>query len=349
MIWRANKAALLLLLGFVQAPLIFPFYLNGSYAENRLCIDFIPLNSTIRLTCGSATLTDIYEAMNKYGSSIKGFENMPIVRESNNGIWLLNSSLVVGNNSSFTINSTDTKWLKINVEGGEPHSIKVYGNMIIDSVKITSWDPKEKSYAEIDSSGQPPRPFITVKREGKGTTNITNSELAYLGYGEVQSHGLSYYGGNNSVIRNNNIHNLEMGFYSDGVKGILIENNRVHHNKAYGLDPHSRTHDMIIRGNIVHDNGHIGIICSAHCRNITIEHNEVYNNDGSAILLSIDMKNSVVRNNYIHDSEIGIVIANSDNNQVYENKVSFSNDGIKVMENSSNNYVYNNICVIFNT
>jgi parallel beta-helix repeat protein len=215
--------------------------------------------------------------------------------------------------------------------------------MTIDSIKLTSWDPEDNSYAEIDSSGQPPRAFLTVKKEGKGTTNITNSELAYLGYSEVQSHGLSYYGGNNSILRNNDIHNLEMGFYSDGVEGILIENNHIHHNKAYGLDPHSSTHNMLIRNNVVHDNGHIGVICSGHCRNITVENNEVYNNSGSGILLSIDMKNSVVRNNYIHDSEIGIGIANSDNNQIYGNRVSFSDDGIKVMDNSANNYIHSNI------
>ena len=289
-----------------------------------------------------ATLSDIYDALKDYRAVLKGSEDL-LDKESSDGIWLLNSSLVIGNNSTFTINSTDTKWLKINSDGREPYSIKVYGSMLIDSVKLTSWDPEDNSYAEIDSSGQPPRAFITVKKGGQGTTNITNSEARIPGYGEVQSHGLSYYGGNNSILRNNNIHNLEMGFYSDAVEGILIENNHIHHNKAYGLDPHSSTHNMLIRNNIVHDNGHIGIICSGHCRNITIENNEVYNNIGSAILLSIDMKNSVVRYNYVHDSEIGIGIANSDNNQVYRNRVSFSDDGIKVMDNSSNNYIYNNI------
>ena len=78
----------------------------------------------------------------------------------------------------------------------------------------------------------PPRPFIVVKEGGTGFTNITDSELAYLGYGAIQSHGLSYYAGNGSVIRGNNIHHLEMGFYSDGVEGILIENNHIHHNKV---------------------------------------------------------------------------------------------------------------------
>jgi poly(beta-D-mannuronate) C5 epimerase len=186
---------------------------------------------------------------------------LDLLEKESDGIWLLKANLVIGRNSSFTINSTDTSWLKVYSDGKQAYSIKIYGNMRTNSVKISSWDSEDNSYAEIDSSGLPPRAFITVKKEGQGTTNITNSELAYLGYGKAQTHGLSYYGGNNSILTNNNIHNLEMGFYSDGIEGILIENNDIHHNEGYGLDPHSGTHDMVIRNNKVHDNGREGIIC----------------------------------------------------------------------------------------
>ena len=270
-------------------------------------------------------------------------------KESNNGIWLLRSNLVIGNNSSLTLNATDTSWLKIYSDGKQVYTIKAYGNMNIDSVKITSWDPEKNDYrkGEMDiETGReylPPRPFIVVKEGGTGTTNVTNSEPAYLGYGEIQSHGLSFYAGNGSIIRGNNIHHLEMGFYSDGVEDILIENNHIHHNKVYGLDPHSDTRDTVIRNNVVHDNGHIGIICSGHCRNIIIEENKVYNNTGPAINLSIDMQNSVVKNNNIQDSVTGITVAKSHNNEVYGNRVSSTDDGIKVIDNSSNNYIYDNI------
>ena len=202
---------------------------------------------------------------------------------------------------------------------------------------------KRGSILKQVESGLPPRPFIVVKEGGSGTTNVTNSELAYLGYGAAQNHGLSYYAGNGSIIRGNNIHHLEMGFYSDGVEGILIEDNHIHHNKVYGLDPHTGTRNLVIRNNVVNDNGHIGIICSGHCRNIIIEDNKVYNNTGPAINLSIDMQNSVVRNNNIQDSVTGITVARSDNNEVYGNKVSSSDNGIKVIDNSSNNYIYDNI------
>jgi parallel beta-helix repeat protein len=182
-----------------------------------------------------------------------------------------------------------------------------------------------------------------VKEGGIGTTNVTNSELAYIGYSAIQGHGLSYYSGNGSIVRGNNIHHLEMGFYSDGVENILIEDNNVHHNKAYELDPHSGTHNIVIRNNVVNDNGHIGIICSGKCRNIIIQQNEVYDNAGTAIALSIDMQNSTLKNNYIHDSETGLIVAKSHNNQIYDNRISSSDYGIKVIDRSSNNYVRDNI------
>jgi len=329
---------IVLLLWILTSPL-FPSYYQSSYAETPLCIDFIPSNITVRLTCGSAMLTDLYDAINKYETAAV---SEGLVRESGNGIWLLKSNLVVGHNSSLTINSSDTSWLRIYSDGKQVYTIKAYGNMTIDGVKITSWNPEEKDYQNEINGKLPPRPFIVVKKEGTGTTNVTNSELAYLGYGAIQGHGLSYYSGNGSIVRGNNIHHLEMGFYSDGVENILIEDNNVHHNKAYGLDPHSGTRNMVIRNNVVNDNGHIGIICSGKCRNIIVQQNEVYDNAGTAIALSNDMRNSTVKGNYIHDSETGIGIAKSHNNQIYDNRISSSDYGIKIIGGSSNNYVRDN-------
>jgi poly(beta-D-mannuronate) C5 epimerase len=326
--------------------------LNFQIADaNALCIDFIPLNKTLRLTCGSAMLTDIYNATRKYKDVIPGFDSL-LEKAFNNGIWFLKVNLVIDSNSSFIINSTDTRWLKIYSDGKEAYSIKVYGSMEIDSVKITSWNPKENDYyknTKKDSSDR--RAFISVMGEATGTTNITNSELAYLGYNSsreskhVPSNGLSYYDGEGSIIKGNNLHNNNFGFYSADVGNLLIDSNRFHHNTYYGMDPHSGTHDMIIRNNTVYDNGKQGIICSQRCRNITIEDNEVYNNVASGISFSIDMQDSIVRNNFVYNQQNGstaISVSESSNNRVYGNKVSFSDVGIKVTNNSSNNYIYSN-------
>ena len=45
-----------------------------------------------------------------------------------------------------------------------------------------------------------PRAFIRVSKDATGTTNITNSEIAYLGYSCSRCAGLSYYGGDGSTF-----------------------------------------------------------------------------------------------------------------------------------------------------
>jgi parallel beta helix pectate lyase-like protein len=65
---------------------------------------------------------------------------------------------------------------------------------------------------------------------------------------------------------------VQVAYKAHGVGNIVIENNEIHDNRQYGLDPHTGTHDMVIRNNTVHDNGSIGIICSLNCYNITNYH-----------------------------------------------------------------------------
>ena len=117
----------------------------------------------------------------------------------------------------------------------------------------------------------------------------------------------------------------------------------IHDNIHYGLDPHTGTHDMIIRNNVVHDNGSIGIICSLDCYNITVENNTVYNNTKMGIMLSRNMYDSFVRNNTVSHEDRGIVISESHNNEVNDNIVSTSGNGIDLDQDSSENMIHDNV------
>jgi len=327
------------------------------------CISHDTSARTITISCSSARLSDVYNKLH---------DNNILAKHFPDGIWYLNANLVIAKGATFHIDSTDTKWLKISSGGtpritaatAVPYHIDVHGSLKIDSVKITSWDPITNNYAitngtrhdpgagkrDITVPGAP-RPFITVEKDATGTTDITNSEIAYLGYEKgsfsgVGTAGLNYYGGDGSILRDNNIHHLYFGFYSSGVGRMVIENNQVHHNTIYGLDPHTGAHDMIIRKNVVHDNGQFGIICSLNCNNITIENNEVYSNGdkntGAGIMFSRNMVNSIARNNNVHDeAATAISISQSNNNQIYNNTISNSGDGIN-LKNSSNNKIHDN-------
>jgi mannuronan 5-epimerase len=178
--------------------------------------------------------------------------------------------------------------------------------------------------------------------------DITNSEIAYLGYeggyGAGRT-GLRYEDGDGSVLKGNDIHDLWFALYTRGTGGLVVEDNHVHNNGHYGLDPHTGTHDMIIRNNTVHDNGSTGIICSLDCYNIIIEDNKVYNNTKWGIMFSRNMFDSVARNNIVSNELRGIIVSESHDNEVYNNTISSSGSGIEVDEDSYNNIIHDNTMI----
>lgn len=320
---------------------------TSSSSPSSSCITYNSEEKVITITCKSATLTDINNQLK---------DPDVLHKETTDGVWLLNAGIAIEQGATLYINSTDTSWMKIAADGQTAYSILVSGSLKFDSVKVTSWNPNTNDYEltnDSDRNGEDtqigtPRPYMRIEEEATGTTDITNSEIAYLGYeagyGAGRT-GLRYEGGEGSVIKGNNIHNMWFGFYSKGVGGMVIEDNHIHHNGHYGLDPHTGTHDMIIRNNTVHDNGSTGIICSLDCYNITIENNKVYNNTKYGIMFSRNMTDSVARYNVVSNEDNGIVISESHNNEVYNNIVSDSGSGIDIDEDSFENVVYNNTII----
>jgi parallel beta-helix repeat protein len=326
-------------------------------ASAGACINYLPSKRTITVSCSSpARLTDIDNKL--HDVSI-------LAKESPNGVWFLNANLVIAKGATFHIDSTDTKWLKISskvIRTGSAkiapaYIIDVHGSLKIDSVKITSWDPTTNYYAITNGSRTgsgvfifgAPRPSIVVENNATGTTDITNSEIAYLGYEQGKHKGGSglsyYYGGDGSIIRNNDIHHVYFGLYTFGVGHMIIENNIIRNSGHYGLDPHTGTHDMIIRNNVVYDNNGSGIICSLNCYNILIENNKVHDNAGDGIDFSRNMYNSIARNNIVYNEPAGIYVSRSHSNQIYNNTLSNSEDGFNVNSGSTNNKMYQNTII----
>jgi mannuronan 5-epimerase len=329
------------------------FAINFVYASLPLsgCINYDSSQRTVIISCASANLSDVY-------NQLQDNNNILLKESSNDNIWLLNAGLTIQKGSVFYINSTDTNWLKIltPIDGINTNQIDVLGSLKVDSVKITSWDPKTNDYGKTNGTRQTVqnklvtdegavRPTIKVEGSATGTTDITNSEIAYLGYegGTIAgASGLSYYGGDNSLLKNNKIHNLYFGFYSKGVGNMTIENNRIYDNDIYGLDPHTGSHDMSIRNNFIYNNGDFGLICSVNCYNITIEKNKVHDNN-HGIMLSRNMTNSIVQDNKIYnENKTGIFVSDSYNNQIIKNTISDSATAIFLNVKASNNIISKN-------
>jgi len=319
------------------------------------CINYNPSTRTIIVSCSNpARLTDIDNKL--HDGSI-------LAKQSTNGVWFLNANLVIAKGATLHIDSTDTTWLKISskvtrgvgiAKIAPAYIVDVHGSLKIDSVKITSWDPTTNYYAITNGSRTgsdvfifgAPRPSIEVENNATGTTDITNSEIAYLGYEQGKHRGgtgLSYYyGGDGSILRNDNIHHVYFGLYTFGVGHMIIENNIIRNSGLYGLDPHTGTHDMIIRNNTVYNNKGIGIICSLNCYDIVIENNKVHDNAATGIMFSRNMISSIARNNIVYNEPKGIFVSQSHNNQIYNNTISYSGNGINVNAGSTNNKIYDN-------
>ena len=216
---------------------------------------------------GPVTLTGIYNQLNNPNVLNKEQPSQNPLEQQKGVVWILNASLVINKDSALNIDSKDTSWLKIltDEKTNPVNAIIVHGSLNIDNVKLTSWNPVTNSYAQTNSSRDAgsdtvkcgsdcssdiksklahvgtPRPYISIEENATGSTNITNSEIAYLGYEGgygVKSSGLHYAGGDNSVIKNNDIHHVYFGFYSAGIGSVLIENNKIHDSGHYGIDPH---------------------------------------------------------------------------------------------------------------
>ena len=330
--------------------------------EEEKCISYNKSENLISITCDYADFADVTKQIEDPSilksdtpTLTNNTANTFNVDNNNEKAWLLDAGLKVAENANLDINSNDVTWLKIIPNKNSPNAIEVDESLKVNSVKITSWNSQTNDYVYFSDAVKHDeleykkeiRPYIKVNTGATGPTIIQNSELAYLGYSCSGCGGVTFNGGENSILKNNNIHHIYKGFYSKEMKHMLIEGNHVYRNDKYGIDPHTETHNMTIRNNTVYDNGNSGIICSLDCYNIMIEGNEIYNNGnngtGRGIAFSINMFDSVARNNYVHHQNIGIGISGeSHDNEVYDNKVSQNKIGINISEKSSNNKIYNN-------
>ena len=317
------------------------FAAEGGVGEE--CIEYEEEEeNTITINCNASFL-----------NVVQTISNTEILQNTGRpGEYILNATLEVADGATFEMTSSSgssedgLQYLKLAGENG----IIVYGKILIDGIKITSWDIEDEVVIQQDGNGTISRGFVQfAASEG---AQILNSEFGYLGYAEPGQRGFDLFGegpSHDMEIRGSKFHDMWFAFYSNSAYNITIDSNEYYNNIKYALDPHTTTHDMNITRNLVHNNP-AGIICSDRCYNILIEGNMVQNNSQYGIHFSRNMTDSVARNNQVKNSTTGIVISESSNNQVYNNTIEGTtsqgillfnppepDDGLTV-----NNLVYNN-------
>jgi mannuronan 5-epimerase len=323
-----------------------PFLEND---EGLRCIYYEAAEKTITIDCDHASFGDLISTI---------YDRSLLEKLEEDGEYLLKTNLRVADGASFSMTSSDgVQYLKIAGANG----IIVYGKILIDGVKITSWNTSANDVIQQDESGSVGRGYIQfVAGEG---SKIIDSEFAYLGYNELGRRGFDLFGEGASrfgygpthdmEIRGSEFHHMWRAFYSTGAYNITIDGNEFHHNLDYAVDPHSKSHDMNITNNWVHHN-RIGIICSVNCTNMLIEGNIVEDNVRAGIFFSRNMNDSIARDNYVKNATSGIIISESPNNQVYNNTIEeATSEGILLFNPeepddggvTENNMVYDNTII----
>src|SRR5215212_10034005 len=289
-------------------------------AEGGPCIDYDQSENTISINC-NASFLDVVQTIN----------DPDIIENLGTGEYLLNANLEVADDVTFEMSSNgdSLQYLKITGENG----IIVYGKILINGVKITSWDTSDEDVVSQDMNGTVPRGYVQfAASEG---SQIINSEFGYLGDVEPGRRGFDLFGGggpsHDMEIRGSKFHDMWMAFYSNGAYNIVVDGNEYYNNIKYSLDPHTTTHDMNITNNWIHNNP-IGPICSDRCYNILIEGNLIQDTDNAAIFFSRNMYDSIARDNHVINAETGILLSESPNNQIYNNTIEgATGEGIRLL------------------
>jgi mannuronan 5-epimerase len=310
------------------------------------CIDFDQTENTIKVNC-NASFLNIVQTIN----------DPKILENLENGEYLLNATLEVADDITFEMNSSgagsdNLRYLKIAGENG----IIVYGKILIDGVKITSWNISSNNTIPQNMNGNISRGYIQfAASEG---SQIINSEFGYLGEVESGRRGFDLLGDGDGepshdiVIRGSKFHDMWFAFYSNGAYNIVIDGNEYYNNIQYTVDPHSATHDMNITNNNIHHN-RIGVICSFDCYNILIDGNKLDHNREYGIFFSRNMHDSIARNNHVYNSSTGIMISESPNNEIHNNTIErATSHGIRLFNPilpddgfTEGNLVYNNTII----
>lgn len=269
------------------------------------------------------------------------------------GIWYLKSSLYLRSGLTLTMNKKQVKWLRLaSTEKKQARIFAYNSDILVDGVKITSWDKSKKDYDRNYKDG---RSYILVKDGSR--LDLKDSELAYLGYPRPTNSPYSTYGVSwrmstknigtgvlTGEIINSKFHDNYFGGYTYGAVGMTWRGNEFYNNVVYGLDPHDDSKGFLVENNKFYNNGKHGLIFSKRCIENTIRNNISYGNKYHGIMLHEKSNNNVIENNKVYDNHDGIVLAYSSNNIIRNNSVYQNKRGVRVDQESLNNLIeYNTI------
>jgi parallel beta-helix repeat protein len=243
------------------------------------------------------------------------------------------------------------------------------GTMVIDGVKVQSWDPATDT---PDSNYRNGRAYILAKFAA--TLNVYNADIGYLGAADGESYGISWRDddGGGNVLRtrvtgemiNSKVHHNYYGIYTYQAQNMTFRGNEFYSNVRYGFDPHDYSHHILVENNVARDNGAHGFIISRGCNNFIFRNNISFNNRDPGSNLAhgfmldpggagiskpqVSSSNNLFENNEAYGNEgYGMRILGSGDNEIrnnyfHHNQIGMTVDGANVDSATVRNLIQNN-------
>ncbi len=270
--------------------------------------------------------------------------------ETSPGVFLAKLPIVVGRQGILEIDGK-TQELRLSQQAGS--FLINDGQLFVRDTRITGWDEKANGPA-LFKSPKEFRPFLLAW--GGTQTYIANSKMASFGYANSKSYGVSisqYTPNMAKVLKrpeptgwiiDSEFSDMWYGFYCYETTGFVIKGNTYKDNIVYGIDPHDRSHGLIIADNTVYGTKKKhGIIISREVNDSFIFNNRSYDNKLSGLVIDRNSDNNLIVDNEIYRNHTdGITLYESGDNLLWGNKVIANRrHGIRV-RNSVNIKLYEN-------
>ncbi len=270
--------------------------------------------------------------------------------ETSPGVFLAKLPIVVGRKGILEIDKK-TQELRLSQQAGS--FLINDGQLFVRDTNITGWNEKTNGPALFQSPKEF-RPFLLAW--GGTETYVANSKMASFGYANSKSYGVSisqYTPNMAKVLKrpeptgwivDSEFSDMWYGFYCYETTGFVLKGNTYKDNIVYGIDPHDRSHGLIIADNTVYGTKKKhGIIISREVNDSFIFNNRSYDNKLSGLVIDRNSVNNLIADNEIYRNHTdGITLYESGDNLLWGNKViSNRRHGIRI-RNSVNIRLYEN-------
>ncbi|WP_349971579.1 mannuronan 5-epimerase AlgG [Pseudomonas caspiana] len=269
------------------------------------------------------------------------------------GVYIARLPILVKADATFEV---DKKAHELRLSQEKGSFLVNEGKLFMSDTQLNGWREKTNSLSTFRTPKEF-RPFLLSW--GGSETYIINTKMASLGYDQSKSYGvsISQYTPNTAKQMNkpdptgwivgSEFSDLWYGFYCYETKDFVVKSSTYRDNIVYGIDPHDRSHGLIIAENNVYGTKKKhGIIISREVNDSFIFNNKSHDNKLSGLVLDRNSVNNIVAYNEIYKNHTdGITLYESGDNLLWGNKVIANRrHGIRV-RNSVNIKLYENIAM----